>query len=276
MLIQRLTAIAALLFLSSGNLLAEPLGEETNMSLKDGQNFNGPYLSAGLDRTQLKSEEVLHAMSRVPRHRFVPEEDKEQAYQDKALPIGSGQTISQPFIVALMSQEAQVGPGSKVLEIGTGSGYQAAVLAELGAEVYSIEIVPELATKAAILLSELNYDKVTVKQGDGWAGWPENAPYDAIIVTASAPKAPLTLIKQLANRGRLIVPIEQADSDVGKEGERLVLFEKNGEDLISRDLGAVRFVPLTGVAREEFERAAKGKPKKKKEGFLEKLFIEEE
>ena len=207
----------------------------------------GPYQSEGLQRAALKSPSVIEAMSRVPRHLFVPADESDEAYEDRALSIGSGQTISQPFIVALMSQEAQVGEGAKVLEIGTGSGYQAAVLSELGARVFTVEIIPELAVRARERLAELGYDKVSVLEGDGWKGLPEQAPFDAILVTAAAPKPPVTLMAQLANRGRLVIPIEREDG----EGEDLMVFEKDGENLITRNLGAVRFVPLTGEVRKE-------------------------
>ena len=210
----------------------------------------GPYQSEGLERTALKSPSVIEAMSRVPRHLFVPASESDEAYEDRALSIGSGQTISQPFIVALMSQEAQIGVGAKVLEVGTGSGYQAAVLSELGAQVFSIEIIPELAARAREKLQELGYNNVTVFEGDGWKGLPDQAPFDAILVTAAAPKPPITLISQLANRGRLVIPIEREDRD----GEDLMVFEKDGDNFITRNLGAVKFVPLTGEARTEESR----------------------
>ena len=207
----------------------------------------GPYTTKGLDRRGLNDPKVRHAMSRVPRHRFVPEEVRELAYEDRAVGIGQGQTISQPYIVALMTESANISQGSKVLEIGTGSGYQAAVLAELGAKVYSIEIVPELADQAARTLRELGYaESVEVRTGDGWKGWAENAPFDAILVTAAAPSLPERLITQLADHGRMVIPLEEN----GFGGERLLVIERDGADLITRDLGGVRFVPLTGEARE--------------------------
>lgn len=206
----------------------------------------GPYQSAGLSRSGLNDVEVRRAMSHVPRHLFLPGGSSEQAYADKALPIGSGQTISQPFIVALMTEQAGVERGERVLEIGTGSGYQAAVLAELGAEVYSVEIVPELAESARTTLDTLGYSRIQTKQGDGWQGWAEHAPYDAILVTAASPKLPPQLLAQLADGGRLVIPIE---SESGK-GERLIVVEKKGADLVTRNLGAVRFVPLVGKVRE--------------------------
>lgn len=206
----------------------------------------GPYQSAGLSRSGLNDVEVRRAMSHVPRHLFVPGATSDQAYSDKALPIGSGQTISQPFIVALMTEQAGVERGEKVLEIGTGSGYQAAVLAELGAEVFSVEIVPELAQSARTTLDALGYSRILTKQGDGWQGWAEHAPYDAILVTAASPKLPPQLVEQLADGGRLVIPIE---AESGK-GEKLLVVEKKGSDLVTRNLGAVRFVPLVGKVRE--------------------------
>lgn len=211
-----------------------------------GDNGFGPYQSAGLSRAGLSDVEVRRAMSNVPRHLFVPSEATHQAYADKALQIGSGQTISQPYIVALMTEQADVQRGERVLEVGTGSGYQAAVLAELGAEVFSIEIVPELATKARTTLDTLGYTRIQTKQGDGWQGWAEHAPFDAILVTAASPKLPPNLLDQLAEGGRLVIPIE---AESGR-GERLMVVEKKGSNLVTRNLGAVRFVPLVGKVRE--------------------------
>lgn len=209
----------------------------------------GPFISQGLDRPQLTNQEVLKAMSRVARHLFVPSEVSRFAYEDRALAIGKRQTISQPYIVALMTQEAGISQGSKVLEIGTGSGFQAAVLAELGARVFSVEIISSLADEAKERLERLGYVNVTVRQGDGWKGWEEEAPFDAILVTAAAPRPPRELISQLANGGKMVIPIEDENTD----GEILMVIEKRGDDLITRDLGLVRFVPITGTAREREE-----------------------
>ena len=228
-------------------ILASCSNDRARVSQTVEQAMSGPYTSAGLDRSRIKDQQVIGAMSRVPRHRFVPESVAEQAYSDRALPIGEGQTISQPYIVALMSQEAKISSGSKVLEIGTGSGYQAAVLAELGAEVFSVEIVEKLAERAAFTLNSLGYTTVRVQQGDGWRGWPEHAPFDAILVTAASPSVPPALVEQLAQRGRLIIPIERP----GAKGEDLMLYERDGSDLISRSLGPVVFVPLTGAVRTD-------------------------
>ena len=187
---------------------------------------------------------VLQAMRRVPRHEFVPPEYLGQSYEDHPLPIGYGQTISQPFIVAYMSENSELKPGDRVLEIGTGSGYQAAVLADMGMEVYSIEIVPELAEQAEARLKRLGY-AAQVRAGDGYHGWPEAAPFDAIIVTAAPDHVPQPLIEQLKPGGRLVVPI-------GPVGAIQTLWQftlEAGDQLIARNLGDVRFVPLTRSAQ---------------------------
>lgn len=204
----------------------------------------GPYQCAGLARKQLQDKAVLQAMSRVPRHRFLPEELVQSAYDDRALPIGYEQTISQPFIVALMSQAAALHPGAKVLEIGTGSGYQAAVLAELGAEVFTCEIIEELAERARATLHTLGYSNVHVFCRDGWQGLPEQAPFDAILITASSPEVCAELTSQLTPKGRLILPLEEEGG-----GERLYLLTRQGESFSRKMLGAVSFVPLVGLAR---------------------------
>ena len=193
---------------------------------------------AGRDITD---EAVLSAMRRVPRHRFVAPEQQRFAYADHPLPIGFGATISQPYVVARMTQLAQVRPGDRVLDVGTGSGYQAAVLAELGAEVYSVEIVPELAGSAAALLRELGYTRVQVRTGDGYAGWPERAPFAAILVAAAAPALPRPLTDQLAVGGRLVIP-------VGRDVQDLMILEKRpGGALHTEHVMPVRFVPMTGA-----------------------------
>lgn len=189
----------------------------------------------------VKDPAVLRAMRSVPRHLFVPSEYLDNAYEDHPLPIGYGQTISQPYIVAWMTELLELKPGEKVLEIGTGSGYQAAVLAELSyGEVYSIEIVPQLAESAKERLEQLGYP-LHVKQGDGYYGWQEYAPFDAIIVTAAPDHLPSPLINQLVEGGRLVVPI-------GPPGgyQTLWKFVKTESDLKAYNLGGVAFVPLTG------------------------------
>ena len=190
----------------------------------------------------VKDAQILEAMRSVPRHRFVPERFVDQAYGDHPLPIGYGQTISQPFIVAWMTELLDLQPGEKVLEIGTGSGYQAAVLAELkDIQVYSVEIVPELATSAESRLQQLGYDQVQVKQGDGYYGWQEHAPYDAILVTAAPDHLPSPLVDQLAAGGRLVIPI-------GPPGgyQTLWQFTYEAGELQAQNLGEVAFVPFTG------------------------------
>ena len=188
------------------------------------------------------STAVLEAMARVPRHMFVPEELRRFAYDNRPLPISRGQTISQPYIVALMTELAEVAPGEKVLEVGTGSGYQAAVLAELGANVHTIEIVPELGRQAAALLARLGYAKVQTRIGDGYAGWPEVAPFGAIVVTAAADHIPQPLMEQLAPGGRMVIPLGEASAD-----QHLMLVVKNPDGTVeTRRFLPVAFVPLTG------------------------------
>jgi protein-L-isoaspartate(D-aspartate) O-methyltransferase len=184
---------------------------------------------------------VLEAMQTVPRHEFVLENSQNFAYSDQPLPINYGQTISQPYIVALMSELLEVQPGDRVLEIGTGSGYQAAVLAEMGVEVYTVEIIPELAAEARERLDRLDYSEINTLTADGYFGWNEYAPYDAIIVTAAPDHLPQPLANQLAEGGRLVVPI----GPVGAV-QTLWLFEKIEGELQATSLGGVRFVPLTG------------------------------
>ena len=184
---------------------------------------------------------VLAAMDKVPRHRFVPADQEPYAYANRPLPIGNGQTISQPFIVALMTDLLGLKPGDRVLEIGTGCGYQAAVLAELAREVFTIEIVAPLAREAATRLTELGYRNITARTGDGYRGWPEHAPYDAIIVTAAAPDVPAALLEQLKPGGKLIIPVGAQWS-----GQELRVIEKDSSGKITtRNALAVRFVPLT-------------------------------
>ncbi|THK34531.1 protein-L-isoaspartate(D-aspartate) O-methyltransferase [Ensifer sp. MPMI2T] len=185
---------------------------------------------------------VLETMAKVPRHLFVPEELRGAAYRDRPLPIGYGQTISQPFIVALMTDLINVGPGDVVLEVGTGSGYQAAVLSPRAGKVYSIEIIPELGKRAAARLAELRYGNVEVKVGDGYYGWPEHAPFDGIVVTAAASHIPPPLVEQLAKGGRMVVPVGAPFAT-----QFLMLVEKRQDGSITtRQLLPVGFVPLRG------------------------------
>ncbi len=196
-----------------------------------------------LEGLGIRDPRVLAAMRTVPRHEFVPDDLRPFAYQDTPLAIGHGQTISQPYIVALMTQLAAVGPGAKVLEVGTGSGYQAAVLAEIVAQVYTIEIVAPLAERARADLARLGYANVHVRAGDGYLGWPEAAPFDAIIVTAAAPRIPEPLKAQLKDGGRLVIP-------VGEEYQSLVVLTRTGSRFAEQTVLPVRFVPMTGKVRE--------------------------
>jgi protein-L-isoaspartate(D-aspartate) O-methyltransferase len=183
---------------------------------------------------------VLSVMGRVPRHEFVPEEYLDQAYENHPLPIGYGQTISQPYIVALMTQELQIEEGNRVLEIGTGSGYQAAVLAELGVEVYTIEIITPLAEAAGTRLDRLEYSGIHIRNGDGYDGWPEEAPFDGILVTAAPDHVPPPLLDQLAVGGILVIPV----GPVGDYQELWKITRIGLDQYESVSLGGVRFVPL--------------------------------
>jgi protein-L-isoaspartate(D-aspartate) O-methyltransferase len=185
----------------------------------------------------VRDARVLEAMEKVPRHEFVPDASINQAYDDHPLHIGYGQTISQPYIVALMSEVLRLEPGDRVLEVGTGSGYQAAVLAELVEEVYSIEIVEALGHEAAERLKRLGYDNVKVRIGDGYKGWPEEAPFDAIIVTAAPETVPQALVEQLADGGRMVLPVGVGIQD-------LLLVEKNNGKVTESNITSVRFVPM--------------------------------
>jgi len=191
----------------------------------------------------VRDQRVLSAMRKVPRHLFAPDVDPERAYADHPHPIGLGQTISQPYIVALMTELAELRPPCKVLEIGTGSGYQAAVLAELGCIVYTIEIVDELARSAAQVLAEAGYaDRVSGRSGDGYQGWPEHAPFDAVLVTAAAPRVPQALLDQLRIGGRLVIP-------VGAPSQILEVHLRTQEGFVRESTIGVRFVPMTGEIR---------------------------
>lgn len=191
----------------------------------------------------IKDPRLLAAMREIPRHEFVPEEARQSAYEDRPLGIGFGQTISQPYIVAFMTEQLAPKPGDRILEVGTGSGYQAAILSKLVAEVFSIEIVPQLAESAAATLKKLNLQNVQTKAGDGYKGWPEHAPFDAIIVTCAPDHVPNPLVKQLKEGGRMIVP-------VGGVGEQsLYLLEKRDGKIEQKSVLPVRFVPMTGEAQ---------------------------
>jgi protein-L-isoaspartate(D-aspartate) O-methyltransferase len=186
---------------------------------------------------------VLAAMGKVPRHEFVPEHLRSQAYQNRPLPIGHGQPISEPYVVAFMTEKIEPKPADRVLEIGTGSGYQAAVLAELTAEVYTIEIIEDLANRAAATLQRLGYTNVHARAGDGYKGWPEAAPFDAIIVTCAPEKVPQPLIDQLKDGGRMIIPVGSSSK------QRLVLLHKHDGKLDRQAVLPIHFVPMTGEAQ---------------------------
>jgi protein-L-isoaspartate(D-aspartate) O-methyltransferase len=197
-------------------------------------------VSRQIEARGISDKRVLDAMRRVPRHAFVPQGLREQAYDDEPLPIGQGQTISQPYIVALMTELARPQPNDRALEIGTGSGYQAAVLASLISHVYTIELEPTLSRTAAQVLQSLKFDNVTVRTGDGYVGWPEFAPFDIVLVTAAPDHVPQPLIDQLKPGGRLVVPVGGAYST-----QELKLIEKTAAgDIRTTNVSAVRFVPL--------------------------------
>ncbi|MBN1593950.1 MAG: protein-L-isoaspartate(D-aspartate) O-methyltransferase [Candidatus Coatesbacteria bacterium] len=202
-----------------------------------------------IERRGIKDKSVLKAMRTVERHRFVPEAQQSSAYNDYPLPIGEGQTISQPYIVALMTQLLALDKKDTVLEVGTGSGYQAAVLAELAKEVYTIEIIEPLGKSAQIRLKDLNYDNVEVRIGDGYAGWPEHAPFDGIIVTCACPSAPKPLVEQLAEGGRMVIPIGGSLSY-----QMMTLFEKRDGLLHKKEISGCVFVPLLGPHGWQTER----------------------
>ena len=199
--------------------------------------------------TQIKArgihdERLIRALLKVERHRFVPQRFQTFAYTDQPLPIGKGQTISQPYIVALMTELLGLKGEEKVLEVGTGSGYQAAILAELAGEVYTVEIIEGLAQRANKTLKDLGYKNITVKAGDGYIGWEEYAPFDAIVVTCAPPYIPQPLIEQLKDGGRMVVP-------VGENNQKLQLLRKNNGRINITDIIPVKFVPMTGEVEKK-------------------------
>lgn len=214
------------------------------------ENFSDKYEQLRHEMTQrqivargVKDSLVISAMSTVPRHMFVPAGEERFAYQDEPRSIGYGQTISQPYIVAFMTEQLQVKPGDRVLEIGTGSGYQAAVLGQIVDSVFTIEIIPELAKRAEKIIEKLNYDNIVVKAGDGYRGWPDKAPFDAIIVTAAPTKIPPPLLEQLQVGGRMVLP-------VGEYVQELVVVSKSKSGINMESVLPVRFVPMTGEVQE--------------------------
>ena len=237
-------------FPGSGVLLAAILGAWVCILAALPAQADDPYAEARERMVRLQIEargvrdaRVLAAMRAVPRHELVPSQLRQQAYADHPLPIGERQTISQPYIVAYMTDKLKLGGDERVLEIGTGSGYQAAVLSELAAEVYTIEIVETLARRAARDLERLGYDNIHTRHGDGYAGWPEKAPFDAIIVTAAPERIPEPLVEQLAVGGRMILPVGEADQE-------LILITRDVQGVHEKRLIGVRFVPMTGEVQE--------------------------
>ena len=225
-------ALAAALAAAAGAAGDEPRLSEARLHM----------VSEQIEARGVADPRVLAAMRAVPRHEFVPAAARAHAYEDRPLDIGHGQTISQPYVVAAMTELAAPGAGARVLEVGTGSGYQAAVLAQMGAQVYTIEILEPLATQAARTLERLGYGSVQVRHGDGYRGWPEAAPFDAIVVTAAAPRVPPDLLAQLAVGGRLVIP-------VGSAFQELQVHTKTEQGVEVRSVLPVRFVPMTGEVR---------------------------
>jgi len=217
---------------------------EQNDSANGFKNELTTMLKSQIISRGITNQRVLAAIKSVPRHKFVPKEIQEFAYEDRPLPIGFNQTISQPFIVAAMTQAIAPQPHEKILEIGTGSGYQAAILAQLSTNVYSIEIIPELADRAKKTLNEIGITNVYIKCDDGFNGWKEYAPFDAIIVTCAPDAIPQPLINQLADNGRIIIPVG------GNYGQELIKVTKKDGKLISEKLMNVIFVPMTGKAQK--------------------------
>lgn len=217
---------------------ALPLCLAAALEAQDWAALREEMVRAHIERRDVRGSAVLKALRATPRHLFVPEDVRRHAYEDRPLPIGFGQTISQPYIVGSMSDLLEVRPEDKVLEIGTGSGYQAAILSQIAREVYSIEIVPELAARSARTLKELGYRNVTVRHGDGYLGWPEQAPFDRIILTAAPPEMVAALVEQLRPGGRLIAP-------VGEGSQVLVVVDKDLRGRTTqRTRYGVAFVPM--------------------------------
>ena len=210
-----------------------------NLMAQDFEKLRNEMVEKQLKARNIKSETVLDAMRTVPRHLFVPANTQSHAYNDSPLSIGLEQTISQPYIVAFMTEQLDPVRGMKILEIGTGSGYQAAILAYLGCEVYTMELLEEFAVKAEKLLAELNFNNVKVRSGNGYSGWPEEAPFDAVIVTAAPDKIPEKLIEQLKEGGKMIVPVGPVHSP-----QSLKLITKKNKKISEKDLLPVLFVPM--------------------------------
>ena len=233
-----LSAIALLIFTGRSILMAQNFEELREKMVKE-----------QLETRNIKSKAVLDAMRAVPRHLFVPKDMEKYAYNDSPLPIGLEQTISQPYIVAFMTEQIEPVPGMKVLEIGTGSGYQAAILAQLGCEVYTIELLEELAVRAERVFAELNYRNIKTRHGNGFLGWPEAVPFDAIIVTAAPDRIPEKLIEQLKDGGKMIIPVGPVSS-----AQSLKLITKKDNKITERDLLPVRFVPMVDGYKGNLEK----------------------
>jgi len=233
----RLAVLIVLLFFPPC-LQAEKLADTANLRNARERMVTGQIRDRGIS-----DPAVLDAMTRVPRHAFVPAKSVSMAYVDHPLPIGDGQTISQPYIVALMTESLQLDANDRVLEIGTGSGYQAAVLAEITAEVYTVEIKKKLHQRATRVLAALDYDNIRTRHGDGYFGWPENTPFDGIMITAAVDHVPQPLLQQLKDGGRLILPLGNPF-----RYQNLVLITRRGEDYVVKQITGVLFVPMTGRA----------------------------
>lgn len=229
--------VPALLLLGCSVAMASAAAQDPFLGLRR------EMVASQIERRGVEDRRVLDAMREVPRHRFVPEGYRGDAYADSPLPIGEGQTISQPYIVALMTSLLELDGDERVLEIGTGSGYQAAVLARLVREVYSVEILRPLGEQARTTLEELGYENVQVRVGDGYKGWPEKAPFDGIIVTAAPERIPEPLIEQLKVGGRLVIP-------VGNFWQNLLVITKTADGVEKRTVLPVRFVPMTGEVQK--------------------------
>mgnify|MGYP006298929713 FL=1 len=242
-----LSLVSAVLCAGGGQEEPKDAGEPTTQgSTGDWATQREELVQSAVIDQGINDAETVEAMRAVPRHEFVPENLRSAAYRNTPLPIGHGQTISQPYIVAYMTAALELEPGDKVLEVGTGSGYQAAVLAEVVGQVYTIEIIEALAESARERLQGLGYENVTVRAGDGYFGWPEEAPFDAIIVTAAPGHVPTPLVEQLEPGGRMIIPVGPVFSV-----QTLILLQKERDGSVrTRQLLPVRFVPMTGRAQE--------------------------
>ena len=235
---KKITLVLLLLPLFNPAAQADVVSDSPNL-----QKARNHMVEATIKDRGISDAKVLDAMRRVPRHCFVPQNLLSVAYSDRPLPIGEGQTISQPYVVALMTEILQLKKDQSVLEIGTGSGYQAAILGQLAGQVYTIEIKEKLYNQALNNLKSLKYNNIKTRRADGYFGWPEKAPFDAIMITAAIDHIPPPLIKQLKNGGRLALPLGNPFSY-----QNLVLVTKQGEDLIVKQITGVLFVPMTGYA----------------------------